>query len=39
MVKKMGFTFSRYAKGMYVNGHEKDDVIAYQKEFLETMKR
>ncbi|PKK60049.1 hypothetical protein RhiirC2_719382 [Rhizophagus irregularis] len=35
----MGFTFSRYAKGMYVDSHERDDVIAYQKEFLETMER
>ncbi|CAB4391219.1 unnamed protein product [Rhizophagus irregularis] len=38
-LKKMGFTFSRYAKGMYVDSHERDDVIAYQKEFLETMER
>ncbi|POG53557.1 hypothetical protein GLOIN_2v1489476, partial [Rhizophagus irregularis DAOM 181602=DAOM 197198] len=30
-------TISRYAKGMYVDGHKRDDVIAYQKEFLETM--
>jgi hypothetical protein len=33
----MGFMFGRYAKGMYVDGHEGEDVIAYQKEFLENM--
>ncbi|CAB5345552.1 unnamed protein product [Rhizophagus irregularis] len=38
-LKKMGFTFSRYAKGMYVDSHERDDVIAYWNKFLETMER
>jgi len=35
----MGFIFSQYTKGMYIDGHERDDVVAYRKEFLETMKR
>ena len=29
--------FDRYAKGMYVDDHKREDVIAYQKEFLENM--
>ena len=33
----MGFVFGRYAKGMYVDGHEREDVVAYRKEFLEAM--
>jgi hypothetical protein len=33
----MGFMFGRYAKGMYVDGHEREDVVAYQKEFFENM--
>ena len=33
----MGFIFSQYAKGMYIDGHERDNVIAYRKEFLEIM--
>jgi hypothetical protein len=35
----MGFVFGHYAKGMYVDGHEREDVVAYRKEFLETMAR
>jgi hypothetical protein len=35
----MGFVFSKYAKGIYFDGHERDDVIAYRKIFLETMAR
>ncbi len=38
-LKKMGFVFSQYTKGMYIDGHERDDVIAYRKEFLEIMSR
>ena len=33
----MGFMFGHYAKGMYVNGHEREDIVAYWKEFLENM--
>ena len=33
----MGFMFGRYAKGMYIDGHEREDVVAYGKEFLESM--
>jgi hypothetical protein len=38
-LKKMGFIFSQYTKGMYIDGHERDDVVAYRKNFLETMSR
>ncbi|GES72956.1 hypothetical protein RCL_jg15606.t1 [Rhizophagus clarus] len=38
-LKKMGFIFSRYAKGIYVDRHEREDVVAYRKEFLEVMDR
>ncbi len=35
----MGFVFSQYTKGMYINSHNRDDVVAYRKEFLKTMAR
>ena len=38
-LKKMGFVFSQYTKGMYIDGHERDDVVTYRKEFLEIMFR
>ncbi|GBB88203.1 hypothetical protein RclHR1_14740003 [Rhizophagus clarus] len=38
-LKKMGFIFSRYAKGIYVDGHKRKDVVAYQKKFLEVIDR
>lgn len=33
----MGFKFKKFAKDVYVNGHERDDVVEYQKKFLEQM--
>ena len=35
----MGFVFGHYAKGMYIDGHKSEDVVAYRKEFLETIAR
>ncbi|GES92520.1 hypothetical protein RCL_jg28850.t1 [Rhizophagus clarus] len=34
-LKKMGFVYDRYQKGMYVDGHERPDVVEYRKQFLE----
>ncbi|CAG8619679.1 17346_t:CDS:2 [Funneliformis caledonium] len=31
----MGFVYNRYQKEMYIDGHERSDVIGYQKQFLE----
>ena len=33
----MGFIFSYYSKGIYVDGHERENVVAYRKEFLESI--
>jgi hypothetical protein len=38
-LKKMGFIFSKYSKGIFVDGHERDDVVKYRKEFLNVMER
>ena len=37
-LKHMGFEFKQYQKGIYVDGHEREDVVAYRKEFLAKMK-
>jgi hypothetical protein len=34
----MGFKYKQYHKTIYVDGHERDDVVAYRKEFLAKMK-
>ncbi|RIB20075.1 hypothetical protein C2G38_2180248 [Gigaspora rosea] len=34
-MKKMGFNYKRYKKGVYVDGHEREDVIVYRREFLQ----
>lgn len=34
----MGFEFKQYQKGIYIDGHERDDVVEYRKEFLAKMK-
>ena len=31
---KLGYELKEVKKGVYVDGHEQEDVIAYQKEFL-----
>jgi hypothetical protein len=33
----MGFTYSKFAKGIYVDGHERDDVVEYRRKFLGIM--
>jgi hypothetical protein len=35
----MGFEFKQFKKGVYVDGHERPDVIAYRSKFLEQMAR
>jgi hypothetical protein len=35
----MGFEFKRFTKGVYVDGHERPDVIEYRLKFLEQMAR
>jgi len=34
----MGFEFKQYQRGIYIDGHERDDVVEYRKEFLAKMK-
>ncbi|CAG8742762.1 17712_t:CDS:2 [Rhizophagus irregularis] len=36
-LNKMGFEFKQFKKGVYVDGHERPDVIAYRSKFLEQM--
>ena len=31
---KLGYELKEVKKGIYVDGHEREDVVAYQKEFL-----
>lgn len=38
-LNKMGFEFKQFKKGVYVDGHERPDVIAYRSKFLEQMAR
>jgi len=34
----MGFEYKEYRRGVYFDGHERDDVVDYRKEFLDKMK-
>ncbi|CAG8845747.1 11908_t:CDS:2, partial [Gigaspora margarita] len=34
---KMGFNYKRYKKGIYIDGHEREDIIIYRQEFLQKM--
>jgi hypothetical protein len=34
----LGYQFGEYRKGMYFDGHEREDVVAYRTKFLEEMK-
>ena len=34
----LGYKYKGYRKGIYYDGHEWEDVVTYQKEFLEVMK-
>jgi hypothetical protein len=36
-LNRLNYTFSRYGKGLYADGHERDDVVAYRNAFLERM--
>ncbi|CAG8811317.1 25412_t:CDS:2, partial [Gigaspora margarita] len=36
-MNKIRFNYKRYKKGVYVNGHEREDVIIYRWEFLQKM--
>jgi len=33
----LGWNFIRYKKGVYIDGHEREDVVTYRKNFLEKM--
>nr|CAG8582933.1 5053_t:CDS:2 [Entrophospora candida] len=35
----MGFVYSKFAKGVHVDGHEYGDVVEYRKKFLEVIER
>jgi hypothetical protein len=37
-LRKLGYGITEVRKAMYVDGHERPDVVAYRKEFLEKMK-
>jgi hypothetical protein len=32
---KLGYEMKRYKKGVYIDGHEREDVVKYREEFLE----
>ena len=34
-LKELGYTYAKVKKGMYIDGHEREDVVAYRKIFLE----
>ncbi|CAB4401464.1 unnamed protein product [Rhizophagus irregularis] len=38
-LNKMGFEFKQFKKGVYVDGHERPNVITYRSKFLEQMAR
>ena len=38
-LKELEYTYAKIKKGMYIVGHEREDVIAYQKIFLERMSK
>ena len=33
----MGFVYKKYRKDIYYDGHEREDVVNYRKEFLQKM--
>jgi hypothetical protein len=33
----MGFEYKQFHRGIYVDGHERGDVVTYRKEFLAKM--
>jgi len=38
LLKRLGLVYSKYKKGLYIDGHERPDVVEYRKIFLEEMK-
>ena len=34
-LKVLGYSFQQYHRGIYYDGHEREDVLQYRKEFLE----
>ena len=36
-LKELGYTYANVKKGMYIDGHEREDAISYRKIFLERM--
>jgi hypothetical protein len=36
-LKGLGYTYAKVKKGIYIDGHEREDVVAYRKTFLEQM--
>jgi len=34
-LRKLGYELKECKKGIYVDGHEREDVVAYRKEFLD----
>jgi hypothetical protein len=36
-LKKLGYSWKDVTKDVFVDGHERDDVVRYRKEFLDTM--
>ena len=38
MAKAYGIEYKEYRKGVYFDGHERDDVMEYRKEFLAKIK-
>ena len=34
-LKELKYTYAKVKKGMYIDKHEREDVVAYQKNFLE----
>jgi hypothetical protein len=37
-LSKMGWSYNKYRKDIYVDGHERDDVVEYREKFLDQMK-
>lgn len=38
-LEELGFQFLDYSKGTYVDGHERDDVVAYRKDYLAELRQ
>ncbi|PKC55377.1 hypothetical protein RhiirA1_354559, partial [Rhizophagus irregularis] len=36
-LKELGYTYAKVKKGIYIDGHERKDVVVYRKIFLEQM--